>query len=86
MKNLEQGDEPMDHLTRIAAMMLEPIENEPCIRGVVMLTMGDGCGMAIHGYDDQDEAAVDMLVFVQALLESQGKQMIVLPMEQSSPN
>jgi hypothetical protein len=81
------GDEPMSRLTAVANEALEAIEthelSQPNDRVLVLLfeDVDEGVrgGIAMHGYDDPTQAALDLFLHLSALFEANGQQLTLLP-------
>lgn len=77
--------EPHDRLTRLCAAMMDVFdvhaEHGEGDKAIVMLDDGHRGGIVLHGYDDDMDAMVDLLVHVRAVFRASGKdlQLITVP-------
>jgi hypothetical protein len=80
-----RSDAPVDRLTRLCAAMTEALDAHPergdekCI--VFLQDAGESGlgGLQLHGYDDDKDAMVDLLIHLKAIFESNGMQFMVMP-------
>lgn len=75
MTDIRTGDQPMDRLTELASQMtpiLHRPENED-IKAIVFLKAGDRGGIQVHGYDDQNDAVVDLFGYLRTIVRSMGR-------------
>ena len=74
--------EPHDRLTRICAKMTQTFDLHPEHRDgdkcIVFLDDGHRGGLVIHGYDDDTEAMVDLLMHLQAIFRSNNKTLDIM--------
>lgn len=82
--DVRRTEEPHDRLTELCAVMtdaldraLEPGEAPKCI---VFLDDGDRGGLQLHGYDDDTDAIVDLLVHLRAIFRANGKELLIAPL------
>jgi hypothetical protein len=76
-------EEPHDRLTRLCAAMTEALDAHPergTERCIVFLQDDERGGLQLHGYEDDTEAIVDLLLHLRAIFRSQGKQLIIAPL------
>lgn len=75
--------EPIDRLTRLCAAMTEALDAHP-ERGdekcIVFLQDGERGGLQIHGYEDDTEALVDLLIHLRAIFRANGKELVIAPL------
>ncbi len=81
----ERRPESFDRLTRLCAAMTDALDAHPergdekCI--VFLQSEADKRGgLQLHGYDDDNEAMVDLFLHLKALFASAGKDLIFAPM------
>jgi hypothetical protein len=79
--DVTRSEEPHDRLTELCAVMtdaldaaLEPGEAPKCI---VFLNDDDRGGLQLHGYDDDADAIVDLLVHLRAIFRANGQELQV---------
>jgi hypothetical protein len=79
-------DGPIDRLTRICDDVTKAFDAHPehhdgdkCI---VFLDDGERGGLVIHGYDDTQEALVDLLMHMKAMFQANGKRMDLVFMDE----
>lgn len=67
--------EPHDRLTELAGVAMEAIEQEGAegIGALVMIQEGKEGGICIHGYDDDLDAAADLLMHTKAIFAANGQ-------------
>jgi hypothetical protein len=80
----QRAEQPHDRLTRLCAAMTDALDAHPehddekCI--VFLHSPADSRGgIQLHGYDDDLEAVADLLVHLRAILETNGKTLIIGP-------
>lgn len=70
---------PHDRLTRICDVAVDAIvdhpENRKDVRAIILLSDEDGGGLVFHGYEDDLDGVVDLIVHLKAILAANGKQM-----------
>lgn len=80
------GHDPVDRLTHLCAAMTDHLDamvateqgldpSLPDVRCVVLISDPDRGGIVIHGYDDQNDALVDMFLHLKAMFAAQGKEL-----------
>ena len=75
--------EPHDRLTRLCGAMLDALDahdergGERC---VIFLQDGDDGGLVMHGYSDDADAIVDIILHLRAILRSKGADLVVAPL------
>lgn len=76
MAHERRSGEPVDRLTGICDEMITVLEaNEregETIHCVVLLDDGKAGGLVMHGYDDDRDAVVDILVHLRAIMRANG--------------
>ena len=69
--------EPTDRLTHLCDAMSHALEVHPESREgdkcIIFLDDGVRGGIVIHGYEDQSEAMVDLLIHMRAIFKANGK-------------
>lgn len=73
--------EPHDRLTTLAAAMLAALEDHPDYAGdraVVMIDADGRGGIGAHGWDDDLDAAVAILMHVRAILQANGRDLAII--------
>lgn len=77
--------EPHDRLTRLCAAMTDALDAHP-ERGeekcIVFMQDGDRGGLQLHGYDDDTDAMVDLLLHLKAIFEAHGQTLMFAPLGQ----
>lgn len=70
-----RSEEPFDRLTRLTVEMTAPLETpeNADVQAIVFLHDGERSGIQIHGYEDQNDAMVDLFVHMKAMFRSVGK-------------
>jgi hypothetical protein len=75
--------EPHDRLTRLCDAMTRTLEvqdeYDENVRCVVMLDDGSNGGIVLHGYEDDGQAAVDMLMHLRAIFRANGGDLTIVP-------
>ena len=77
--------EPHDRLTRICDRMTATFDMHPELhpsdKCMVFLDDGERGGLVLHGYDDDTEAMVNLLMHLRAMFRANGKdlEIITLP-------
>lgn len=75
-----RSDKPTDRLTRLCAAMNDALDAHP-ERGeeksIVFLQDGKVGGLQLHGYEDDLDALVDLLLHIRAIFRSNGKEFAV---------
>lgn len=81
-----RSEEPSERLTRLCAAMTDALDAHPergdekCI--VFLQDSGPGGsgrgGIALHGYDDDADAMVDLLVHLRSIFRANGKELHVV--------
>ena len=75
--------EPHDRLTRLCAAMTEALDAHP-ERGdekcIVFLQGDESAGIQLHGYEDDTEAMVDLILHLRAIFRANGKDMQIVPL------
>jgi len=91
MANEKRSTEPHDQLTRICDRMTDALHADPeyqgNIRCIVFLTIPeDRNGIVLDGYEDDNDAVVDLLIHTRAILKARGFKMdiISIPNDASS--
>lgn len=85
MAEERRTSEPYDRLTRLCDAMTTALEAHP-ERGdekcIIFLTskIDRRGGLVMHGYDDDSEAIVDLLLQLRAIFRANGKQLIIAPL------
>jgi hypothetical protein len=84
VKNLRRTEgEPHDRLTRLCAAMTDELQVNPDytseIKCVVFLVDGKQVGLQLFNYDDDLDAAVDLLFHLRAIFEANGKTLMLVP-------
>jgi hypothetical protein len=68
--------EPHERLTRIADRMTDAMDADPEVRDtdkcIVFLDDGERAGMCLHGYTDDREAIVSLLMHLTAIFQANG--------------
>lgn len=76
--NARRDEQPHDRLTRICDAMTDTFdqhrEHRPADKCIVFLDDGTRGGIVIHGYDNDTDAMVDLIVHLKAVFEANGKQ------------
>jgi hypothetical protein len=74
--------EPHDRLTRICDRMTTTFEmhpeHQPRDKCIVFLDDGERGGLVLHGYDDDTEAMVNLLMHLRALFRANGKDLEII--------
>lgn len=73
---------PHDRLTRLGEVMLAHLEAQPEYMGekaIVFVTGLETGGIAVMGYEKDSEAIGDVILHLEAMLATQGKSLIVVP-------
>lgn len=74
---------PHDRMTRMSDRMLKTLETDPeyadSVKAIVMLHDEERGGIGLHGYERDTEAMADLLVHLRAVMEANGKTLIVAP-------
>lgn len=75
--------EPHDRLTRIGGEALTAIENHPeyekGTKAIVFINDKSRGGICTHGYDDDKDAVVDLIMHLKAMFEVMGKSLQIHP-------
>ena len=83
MEKPTRTEEPHDRLTRLCAAMTDALEahaergDEKCI---IFLQDRERGGLQLHGYEDDTEAMVDLLMHMRAIFRASGKELHIVPM------
>lgn len=80
-----RSDEPQDPITTLAEKVLKALEADPDaedVKAIVMLHRGEEGGIAIAGYDDDAEAASDLYVYLKAIFNANGQQVILRDLDE----
>jgi len=78
--DVTRDEKPHTRLTRMCDTMTEALEAHPeYVEGedkcIVFLDDGKNGGMVLHGYTDDTEAMVDLLLHLKALFKANGKEL-----------
>jgi hypothetical protein len=75
--------EPHDRLTRLCAAMTDTLDAHPemgdDVQCMVFLQDGESGGLQLHGYDDDTQAIIDLVMHLRAIFRSNGKELILAP-------
>lgn len=76
--DVTQSDKPTDRLTRLCDAMTETLDFHPEYNGstdkcIIFLGDDDHGGIVMHGYEDPNEAIVDLFMHMKAMFRAQGK-------------
>jgi hypothetical protein len=77
--------EPHDRLTRLCDAMLDTLAAHPEVgdeKVIIFLQDGGRGGLVLHGYDEDTDAMVDLLIHLKAIFEANGKTLLVAPLGQ----
>jgi hypothetical protein len=78
--------QPHDRLTRLAAAMTDALEAHPeyapTVKCAIFLDDGNRGGIQLHGYEDDADAVVDLLVHLQAIFRASGKRLDVVTLDE----
>lgn len=78
-----KGKIPTDRLTRVCNSMIDTLENHyeslDTDKCMIFLDDGDRGGIVLHGYKDDMEAMVDLLVHLTAIFKANGKTLMLVP-------
>lgn len=81
------SDKPMDRLTRICEAMTDVFDAHPEHREtdkcIVFLDDGKRGGIEIHGYEDHQDAMVDLLLHLKAMFQAGGKNFDIMFMDEN---
>jgi hypothetical protein len=84
MAGERRTEEPHDRLTRMCAAMTATLDAHPetseDVKCIVFLQDGDRGGMQLHGYEEDSEAMVDLLMHLKAIFEANGQTLSFMPM------
>jgi hypothetical protein len=84
MNDVRRTDEPHDRLTRLCAVMTDALDADP-ERGdekcIVFITDGKLNGIVLHGYEDDTEPMVDLLLHLRAIFKANGKELTIVPIQ-----
>jgi hypothetical protein len=76
--------QPHDRLTRLCDAMTGTLEQQAeytaDVKAVIMLDDGQRGGIVLHGYDDDTQAMVDLLMHLKAIFEANGKTLMIMPL------
>jgi hypothetical protein len=79
--------EPTDRLTRMCEAMTEVFDSHPEHREgdkcIVFLDDGKRGGIECHGYEDDTEPMVDLLMHLKAIFRANGKRMDIMFMDEN---
>ena len=82
--------EPHDRLTRLANEVLETLESHPeyekGVQAIVFIDLEGRGGVGFHGYEDQRDALVNLIMHLRAIFESIGKRMEIHPINPNDPS
>lgn len=76
---------PHDRLTRLCAAMTDALDAHPergDERCIVFLQDAERGGLSLHGYEDDREAIVDLLMHLRAIFKANGKELVVMPLHE----
>lgn len=78
--------EPHDRLTRLCAAMTDTLDAHPEKREqdkcMVFLDDGEQGGLVLHGYDNDTEAVVDLIMHLRAIMRANGRDLMVTTLGQ----
>ena len=78
--------QPHDRLTRICDRMTKTFDMHPehlsTDKCIVFLEDGKMGGLSLHGYDDDTEAMVDLLMHLKAMFAANGKRLDLMFMDE----
>ena len=78
--NVQRSDEPVDRLTKLGGAIVKQLEGDPetrDVKAIIMLADASGGGIAISGYDDDEEAIAAVFAYLAAHLQAIGKDLRV---------
>lgn len=80
--DVQRTEEPHDRLTRICDEMTVTFDSHPEHRDedkcIVFLDDGERGGLVLHGYENDIEAMVDLLMHLRAMFRANGKSLDVM--------
>jgi hypothetical protein len=83
MSDERRTTEPHDRLTRLCAAMTAALDAHP-ERGtekcVVFLQDSERGGLQMHGYEDDADAIVDVLLHLRAIFNANGQELVIAPL------
>lgn len=81
---VKRTSEPSDRLTRLCLAMTDALDAHPemsnDVKCIVFLQDGNMGGLQLHGYEDDEEAIVDLFIHLRAIFESKGKTLMFAPL------
>lgn len=81
MSDERRTEEPHDRLTRLADVAIRAFEADPEYRDgdkcIVFLDNGQRGGLVLHGYENDADAMVDLLIHLRAIFRANGKDLMI---------
>lgn len=79
-------DGPEDRLTRICDAMTKTfdvhIEQRETDRCMVFIEDGVRAGIVLHGYDDQYDAIIALLIHLRGIFRANGQDLLLIPLDE----
>lgn len=90
MTDIKRRDVPTDRLTRICAAMTDALDAHPEYKDdqcIVFLSskVDKKHGLVIHGYENDKDAIVDLLVHLRAMFKANGMELHLVPVGTTPP-
>lgn len=79
--------QPVDRLGELANEALELIQASPdgdAVRAIILLEEGERCMTALGGWESDVDAVAAMFAHLAAVMKANGKELVVLPMQDPS--
>lgn len=75
VEDVRTSDEPVDRLTELCAVMTSSIDRPENIdvKGIIFLNADDMGGIEMFGYEDMADCLAALLIHMQAMFQSMGK-------------
>jgi len=82
-RDVNTSNEPHSRLTRLTNKAIDAVVSDPEytneIKLLVLIDDGENGGIGLSGYDGTDEAITDLLTHLDAVVQSTGRKMMVVP-------
>ena len=80
--NVQKGNIPFDRLTGLCKEMTDVLDTgeNADVKAIIFLQDGHNGGIQTHGYEEENEALVDLFIHMKALFNAQGKDVLFIPM------
>lgn len=86
MAQEKRTTEPHDRLTGLCDRMISVLDhdfdasgNEKCI---IFIEDEKRSGIVLHGYEDDTEAMIDLLIHLKSIFKANGKEMLIMPLNE----